>query len=232
LFICLLKRDPMKRIRLLLVDDHALFRNGLSKLLEMENDFRVVGEAQDSTEALQKAKDLMPDLVLMDIHMPGTSGIQATRQIREALPSTKVVMLTVSEEEKDLFEAIKYGAHGYLLKNVRPDALFETIRGVFRGEAAISRATAAKILDEFARQAKNPPEETSEEKLSPRELEVLQLLTEGRTNKEIGNKLSIAENTVKNHLKNILGKLHLENRVQAATFALEKGIVAKKNPLE
>ncbi|MBI4522367.1 MAG: response regulator transcription factor [Deltaproteobacteria bacterium] len=222
----------MKPIRLLLVDDHALFRKGLARLLETETGFQVVGEAQDSTEALKKAKELIPDLVLMDIHMPGNSGIQATQQIREALPSTKVVILTVSEEDKDLFEAIKYGAHGYLLKNVRPEALFETIRGVFRGEAAISRATAAKILNEFARQAKKPPEQTYEEKLSAREQEVLQLLTEGRTNKEIGNRLGIAENTVKNHLKNILGKLHLENRVQAATFALGKGVVPKKNHLE
>jgi len=222
----------MKPIRLLLVDDHALFRKGLARLLEQEQGFAVVGEAQDGAEAFKKAEDLKPDLVLMDIHMPGSSGIQATRQIREVLPATKVVILTVSEEDKDLFEAIKYGAHGYLLKKVRPEALYETIRSVFRGEAAVSRATAAKILEEFARQARKPREENYEEMLSVREQEVLRLLTEGRTNKEIGNRLAIAENTVKNHLKNILGKLHLDNRVQAATFALAKGIVPKKHDPE
>lgn len=222
----------MNPIRLLLVDDHELFRKGLARLFEQEPGFAVVGEAKDGAEAFKKAKGFKPDLVLMDIHMPGSSGIQATQQIREVLPAIKVVILTVSEEDKDLFEAIKYGAHGYLLKNVRPEALFETIRSVFRGEAAISGATAAKILNEFARQARKPREENYEEKLSVREQEVLQLLTEGRTNKEIGNRLAIAENTVKNHLKNILGKLHLENRVQAATFALEKGIVPKKHDPE
>src|SRR5574341_1194825 len=140
----------MKPIRLLLVDDHELFRKGLAQLLRHDEGFEIVGEAQDGTEAVKKAKDLKPDLVLMDIHMPRTSGLEATRQIREALPETKVVILTVSEEDKDLFEAIKSGAHGYLLKNVRPEALFETVHGVFRGEAAISKATATKILKEFA----------------------------------------------------------------------------------
>jgi DNA-binding NarL/FixJ family response regulator len=134
----------------------------------------------------------------------------------------KVVILTVSEEDKNLFEAIKCGAHGYLLKKIEPKDLFEMLRGVFRGEAPISRVTATKILNEYAKQIQRGPQETPEEKLSPREQEVLELLTKGLTNKEIGNKLGITENTIKNHLKNILAKLHLENRVQAATFALQK----------
>src|SRR3990167_4778867 len=211
----------MKPIRVLLADDHSLFRKGLASLLSSDKGFKVVGEAQDGTDALNKAKDLKPDLVLMDVYMPGGNGLEATRRIKEALPSVKVVILTVSDEDKNLFEAIKCGAHGYLLKKIEPRDLFEMLRGVFRGEAPISRATAAKILNEFAAQARRATEEIPEEKLSPKEREVIELLTKGRTNKEIGNKLGITENTVKNHLKNILDKLHLENRVQAATFALQ-----------
>lgn len=209
---------------MLLADDHALFRKGLANLLAREKGFHVVGEAQDGAEALNKAKDLKPDLILMDIYMPGGNGLEATRRIKGAFPSVKVVILTVSEEDKNLFEAIKCGAHGYLLKKIEPRDLFEMLRGVFRGEAPISRATATKILNEFARQVQRGPEEVAEEKLSPREQEALQLITEGLTNKEIGNRLGITENTVKNHLKNILAKLHLENRVQAATFSLQKKI--------
>ena len=222
MFICHLKRGQMRSIRVLLVDDHPLFRKGLASLLAREKGFEVVGEAQDGAEALNKTKNLKPDLVLMDIYMPGGNGLEATRRIREALSSVKVVILTVSEEDKNLFEAIKSGAHGYLLKKIEPRNLFEMLRGVFRGEAPISRATAAKILNEFAAQAHRATEETPEEKLTPKEREVIELLTKGWTNKEIGNKLRITENTVKNHLKNILDKLHLENRVQAATFALQK----------
>ncbi len=218
----------MKPIRLLVVDDHSLFRTGLALLLKGEKEFQVVGEAQDGAEAFKKAKELKPDLVLMDVHMPGGGGLEATRRITETFPSIKVVMLTISEEDKDLFEAIKCGAHGYLLKKVEPDALFDMIQGVLRGEAALSPSMASKVLGEFATQARKEQSETYEEKLTPSEQKVLGLLTKGLTNKEIGNALGIAENTVKNHLKNILDKLHLENRVQAATFALQKGLVDHK----
>lgn len=219
----------MKPIRVLLVDDHSLFRKGLAGLLAREKGFRVVGEAQDGVEAVQLAKELKPDLVLMDIYMPGCDGLEATRRIRDALPSTRVVILTVSEEDKNLFAAIKCGAQGYLLKKVEPEELFAMLRGVFRGEAPISRATATKVLHELADQARRGAEKVPAETLSPKEREALQLLTEGLTNKEIGTRLGIAENTVKNHLKNILGKLHLANRVQAAAFAIEKGLIPKKN---
>lgn len=222
----------MKPIRLMLVDDHALFRKGLVSLLKREEEFQVVAEAEDGAEAIKKAKQLKPDLVLMDIHMPGIDGIEATRRIREILPSTRVVILTVSEDDKDLFEGIKCGAHGYLLKKLEPEELYGMLRGVFEGEAPISRSTASKILNEFAVQARRKAAAQLEEELSAREKDVLQCLASGLTNKEIGNKLGIAENTVKNHLKNILAKLHLENRVQAATFALQKGFVFPDKPPE
>jgi DNA-binding NarL/FixJ family response regulator len=222
----------MKPIRLLLVDDHALFRKGLVSLLKREAEFQVVAEAEDGAEAIKKAKQFKPDLVLMDIHMPGTDGIEATRRIREMLPATRVVILTVSEDDKDLFEGIKCGAHGYLLKKLEPEELYAMLRGVFEGEAPISRSTASRILNEFAVQARRKATVQLEEELSAREKDVLQALASGLTNKEIGNKLGIAENTVKNHLKNILGKLHLENRVQAATFALQKGFVSPEKPPE
>ena len=215
----------MEPIRVLLVDDHALFRSGVAGLLRGRRDFEVVGEAHNGDEALEKAKELMPDLILMDIYMPGMSGVEATHRIKQVLPYVKIVMLTVSQEDKDLFDAIKAGAHGYLEKKIEPEAFLRILRGVFQGEAPISRSTATKILDEFARMSRADREKARpEEQLSPRELEVLKLLTTGATNKEIGSALGIAENTVKNHLKNILEKLHLENRVQAATFALRSGL--------
>ncbi len=221
----------MKPIRVLLVDDHTLFRQGLAALLRREKEFLVVGEAQDGIEAVARAKEFKPDIVLMDISMPRSDGVEAARRIRQALPAIKIVMLTILEQDKKLFEAIKAGAHGYLLKNVKPDALFHTLRGVMSGEAAITRATASKILREFAGQSGSGDGEVYREDLSARELSVLQLITQGQTNKEIGHALKIAENTVKNHLKNILDKLQVANRVQAAAFALENGIVPKKEPV-
>lgn len=217
----------MEPIRILLVDDHALFCSGVAGLLQGPADLEVVGEAQNGEEALAKAQELMPDVILMDLYMPGMDGLEATRRITEALPYVKIVMLTVSEEDEHLFEAIKAGAHGYLLKKIQPEALIQTVRGAFRGEAPISRATATKILEEFGRLARSGPgREPLHEKLSPREGEVLERLVKGATNKEIASSLTISENTVKNHLKNILEKLHLENRVQAAAYAVREGLIS------
>ncbi|MBI4318904.1 MAG: response regulator transcription factor [Chloroflexi bacterium] len=216
----------MNPIRVLLADDHVLFRKGVLSMMASQSDLLVVGEANDGAEALDKARELMPDVILMDIHMPGHDGLEATRLIKEELPYVRIVMLTVSDDEQDLFEAIKAGASGYLLKNLEPEELFEQIRGAARGEAAISRMTAAKILSEFGRQtARTSESSTRKDILTDREKEVLQLVITGATNKEIGNALFISENTVKNHLCNILGKLHLENRIQAATYALREGLI-------
>ena len=163
----------------------------------------------------------------MDIHMPELDGIQATQQLASKLSDTRIVMLTVSEEDQDLFKAIQVGAHGYLLKKIEPESLFELLRGVFRGEAPLSRNTAMKILKRISERGAETITATPAEALTERELEVLKLLATGKTNKEIGAQLNIAENTVKNHLKNILAKLHLENRVQAAAMAVRQGLVPK-----
>ena len=213
----------MKTIRVLLVDDHALFRSGVAGLLREQPDFELAGEARDGREALERANDLMPDVILMDVYMPEVGGLEATRKIKDSLPYVKIVMLTVSEEEGDLFEAIKAGAHGYLLKNIEPKELLRSLRDVFQGEAPISKRAATKLLDEFARLSRGDSRK-EQDNLSPREREVLEHLTTGATNKEIASSLCISENTVKNHLKNILAKLHLQNRVQAAAYALRKGL--------
>jgi DNA-binding NarL/FixJ family response regulator len=219
--------DPSP-IRVLLVDDHSLFRKGIASLLAAERGFEVVGEAGDGLEALARARELMPDVILMDVYMPGTNGLEATRRIKEVLPYVKIVMLTISEEDEDLFEAIKSGAQGYLLKKIEAKALFSTLRGIAQGEASVSRVMAAKLLDEFARQARKPAAVTLPGTiLSPRERKVLELIAQGKTNKEIAAALDNAENTVKSYVKNILEKLHLENRVQAATFAVREGLIEK-----
>jgi DNA-binding NarL/FixJ family response regulator len=222
----------MENIRVLLADDHTLFRKGLASLLEKEPGFEVVAEAEDGAEAIRKAQAVKPDLVLMDIHMPGVNGLEATRRITTTLPATRVVILTVSEEDKHLFEAIKCGAHGYLSKKVEPEKLRELLVGVFRGEAPLSGATAARILKEFAARASKHSETTPVDDLTEREKKVLQLLAAGLTNKEIGSRLDIAENTVKNHLKSILGKLHLQNRVQAAALAIQQGLFDAKSSVK
>lgn len=214
-------------IRVLLVDDHGLFRKGIASILAGERGFEVVGEASDGQQAVERARELMPDVILMDIFMPGGNGLEATRQIKEILPYVKIVMLTVSEEDQNLFEAIKSGAQGYLLKKIEPQELFAMLKGVVQGDAPISRAMAAKILGEFARQTRQAVASSPRATLTAREQEVLELVTHGKSNKEIAAALAITENTVKNHLKNILEKLHLENRVQAATFALRQGLVFK-----
>lgn len=210
----------MEKMRVLLADDHALFRKGLAGLLAAEPDLDVVGEARTGKEVLELARELMPDLVLMDIFMPEQDGLEATRRLKEELPYVRVVILTISEKEETLFEAIKAGAQGYLLKGIEPPELLEMLRGLARGEAAISRGTAAKILKEFSRREPQArPEDSPLTRLTAREREVLAHVSQGLSNKQVAVRVGVSENTVRNHLRNILEKLHLENRVQAATFA-------------
>lgn len=211
--------------RILLVDDHVLFRKGMARLIDSQPDFEVVAEAEDGHQAVQYAKRFKPDLILMDVHMPGCDGHEATRLIQKDWPEAKIVMLTVSDDDQDLFTAIRSGALGYLVKKIEPEELFARLRGVSQGEAPLSRVMASRILQEFARVGTEAPPPDSTRSLTPREREVLQLVTKGMTNKEIGAQLHIAENTVKNHLRNILEKLHLQNRAQAAAYAVREGLV-------
>ncbi len=210
----------MQPLRLLLVDDHALFREGLISLLSYQDDFSVVGEAEDTESALSQARALEPDIVLMDIELPGEDGVSATARLKIELPAVIVVMLTVRDDTQTLFEAIKAGAQGYLVKNVRSREMLEQLRGLVRGEAAISRRLAARILAELRGQTEpfGP-----EEELTARELEVLELVAARLSNAEIAERLVVSEHTVKNHMKSILSKLHLRNRHQAAAYGVARG---------
>ncbi|MBI3913396.1 MAG: response regulator transcription factor [Chloroflexi bacterium] len=214
-------------IRVLLADDHPLFREGVAALLRARG-FEVVGEANDGIEVLEKARALMPDLILMDVHMPRMDGLAATRVLATELPQTRIVMLTVSEEDADLFEAIKSGAHGYLLKNTDSASFFSLLNGVNKDEPPISRQLAGKILKEFARKMANGNGgKTNGDILSEREKQVLRFVSEGLINRDIAARLSLSENTIKYHLKNILQKLHLRNRTQAVAYAMQSGLLKK-----
>ncbi len=215
------------KLRVLLVDDQPLFRRALATLISAQFDMTVVGEAESGRDALDKVRALHPDLVVMDVNMPGTSGVDGVAAIRGAGITIPIVMLTVSEDDDDLFSAIKAGANGYLLKNVRPEQLFEDLRGVMRGEAPIAPAVAGKLL-EALRTGGIPvrgaaSQAATDSILTRRESEILQLVANGLSNKEIANELTITEGTVKNHVHNALEKLHLTNRVQAAAYAVRQG---------
>jgi two-component system nitrate/nitrite response regulator NarL len=216
----------MQPTKVLIVDDHALLRQGVRNTIEPQEDFEVVGEAEDGAQALAKAKELKPDLILMDISMPHGNGLEALSAIKKELPDVKIIMLTVHDKDENLLEAIKRGAEGFLSKNVRAKALLDSLRGAMRGEAAISRYMAGKILKEFTRLAEIEAKKTSGQ-LTPREKEVLQKLSEGLSNREIGLSLCISENTVKVHVKNIFRKLHLQNRNEAAAYAQRWGLEEK-----
>ena len=215
----------MKLLRILLVDDHLLFRKGLMRLLDAQPDFEVVGEAADGLEAVEQTRLLHPDLVLMDIRMPRCDGLEATRRIKVQMPSVRVVVLTVSEDEQDLTTAVCSGADGYLLKDILPETLFQQLRGLAAGETPISRAMTGKLFHLLAHQNRSVVQPAASDVLSARECEVLGLIVHGFSNREIGKELGIAHNTVKNHLRSILAKLGVRNRVQAATYAVSNGLV-------
>jgi DNA-binding NarL/FixJ family response regulator len=209
-------------MRVLIVDDHDLFRNGIASLLKARG-YDVVGEATDGIEAVDRARELRPELVLMDIRMPNMGGLEATRIIKARDPDVNVVILTVSDDEDDLFEAIKSGAQGYLLKKLKADVFFDLISGVATGEAPVSPKMATKMIEEFSRQANAGRREDGKANLTNREEEVLQLVAQGKTNRETASDLVISESTVKYHLRNILDKLHLENRAQVMAYAAQRG---------
>jgi DNA-binding NarL/FixJ family response regulator len=212
-------------IRVMVADDHALFRKALKAVFEDETDIDLVGEANDGEEAVTMAAELVPDVILMDVRMPKLLGIEATRQISAAQPATKIVMLTVSDEEEDVFEAIKAGASGYLLKEVDPTEIAEAIRQIQGGHSLLSPAVASKLVSEFASISKRSDERAQRPSLTDRELEVLRLAADGLTNRQIGRRLQISENTVKNHIRNILEKLHLHSRMEAVLYAVREELI-------
>ena len=214
-------------IRVLIVDDHALFRRGLVMVLEQEKDIDLVGEAGDGAEAVNIAQDTMPDVVLMDVRMPRRGGIEATSQIKAIAPHTKILMLTISDEEADLYDAIKAGASGYLLKEISIEEVANAIRQVHAGQSMISPSMASKLLTEFATMVKKTDEKpaAAQPRLTEREMEVLRLVAKGRNNRDIAKELFISENTVKNHIRNILEKLHLHSRMQAVVYAVREKLL-------
>jgi DNA-binding NarL/FixJ family response regulator len=218
-------------MRVLLADDHALFRAGIASLLKAWG-MEVVGQAADGIEAIELTRRLQPELVLMDVRMSPCNGLEATRVIKSELPDVKVIIVTVSEDDQDLFEAVKSGAEGYLLKGMSEQELSSTLEKISAGEPALSPGLAAKILDEFARMAREGAGRSpgSEGGLTDRERDVLRLVADGATNREIGSQLYISENTVSFHMKNILAKLHLKNRAHAAAFAIRAGLADDAEP--
>lgn len=220
--------QPQSRIRILLVDDQTMFREGLRTLLSVQPDFQVVGEAENGEQALEKAARLLPDVVLMDLRMPVMDGVTATRRLNALRPGCRVIVLTTFDDDENVFEGLRAGALGYLLKDAPSEKLFEAIRAAARGESFLQPSVAAKVVAEFTRLARQAParqEQEPFEALSERELDVLRLLAGGASNREIAAHLVLAEGTVKNHVTNILAKLGVNDRTQAALKARDLGLV-------
>lgn len=218
-------------VKILVVDDHPVFRHGLSSILNKTPEFQVIGDACNGTEALTKVAELKPDVVVMDIFMRGGDGIETTTQLRQSHPNTGVLILSMSDNEDDLFRAIKAGAKGYLLKNVGLGEIIDSIKQVARGDAVLSPSMAVKLMQEFRETNR---ENTKKDcfNLSPRECEILQLAAQGASNKEIADKCFISETTVKAHFRNILEKLHVRNRAGAVALAASKGLLKVAFPTD
>jgi NarL family two-component system response regulator LiaR len=215
-------------ISILITDDHALVRHGIRDFLELQADLSVVGEASSGEEAVRVAGELAPDVVLMDLVMPGIGGVEATRQVKQASPHSQIIVLTSYHEDEYIFPALRAGAISYVLKDIGPDELADTIRKAARGESVLHPRVAARVVQEV-RGARNATPNLFTD-LSDRELEVLRLIADGLSNAEIARKLIISEKTVKGHVSNILGKLHMLDRTQAAVYAWQQGLVARRDP--
>ena len=211
-------------LRILLVDDHALFRSGIRLLLQQEAEFEIVGEASDGLDGVKRAQQLSPDVVLLDLNMPGLSGLEALQLIKQDRPQCTVLILTVSEEGDELAQALRSGANGYLLKNMDADALVRSIHKATTGTPVIAENMTAKLVAQLQKPMKHNGQNVEIERLTPREREILQSLARGESNKEIARNLNLAESTVKIHVQNILKKLHLSSRVQAAVYAVGQGL--------
>lgn len=216
----------MKPIRVLIIDDHTLFRSGIKLLLQRQAGFEVIGEAGDGLEGAKLAKRLKPEVILLDLHMPGTGGLETLQLLRDDAPETNVVMLTVSEDARDLLEALRMGARGYLLKNIDTDFLLDSLRRAAAGESVLSAQMAGKLADSMRAPSRGAAGgKVDPGRLSPREREIIAMLARGSSNKEIARALDLAESTVKIHVQGILRKLGLDSRVQAAVYAVEHGLV-------
>ena len=217
-------------IRVAIVDDHEVLRQGLTMLLNGEDDIEVVGEAGDGVAAVELTASTAPDVILMDVRMPKRSGIEACIAIKQVTPSVSIIMLTVSDEEADLYDAIRNGASGYLLKSSSIDEIAQAVRVVAQGQSLISPSMAMKLIDEFNKISRSEQQQVVHTELTKREIEVLKLVAQGMNNREIGRRLFISENTVKNHVRNILEKLHLHSRMDAAMYALRKKLFDIPDP--
>ena len=221
---------PPDVIRVLIVDDHALYRRGLQTVLSTEDGIEIVGEAADGVEAVDQAEETLPDVIVMDVGMPKRGGIDACRVIKQRVPSARILMLTSSDDEANLFEAVRAGANGYLLKDVPPEEVAAGIRGVFHGQSLLSPMMASKLLDEFKQISQRdvpaaPTPGLELPRLTDRELEILKLVARGKLNREIATELFISENTVRNHIRNILDKLQMHSRMEAAMYAVRQRLI-------
>lgn len=218
--------EARDRIRIVIADDHDLYRRGMQAVIGLEPDLEIVAEAGSGAEAVEKVFEHEPDVVLLDVRMPGNSGIEACTAIKEKAPRTKILILTASDEESDLFSAIKAGASGYLLKDLPTEQIAEAVRLVHSGQSMIPPHMASQLIAEFSRLSNEPAKDAAPgPRLTDRELEVLALVARGKANKEIATMLFISENTVKNHVRNILEKLQLHSRVEAALYAMRRNLI-------
>jgi two-component system, NarL family, response regulator LiaR len=216
------------KISLLITDDHALVRQGIRAFLELQPDLTVIGEADSGEAAVRLAAELAPDVVLMDLVMPGIGGVEATRQVKQVSPHSQIIVLTSYHEDEYIFPALRAGALSYVLKDIGPDELADTVRKAARGESMLHPRVASRVVQELRGARRDTPNLFTD--LSDRELEVLRLIADGLSNAEIASKLVISEKTVKGHVSNILGKLHMMDRTQAAVLAWQEGLVARRDP--
>ena len=216
-----------KKIKILLVDDHRVIREGLSAILATNDELQIVGEAKDGGEAVEQARQLLPDVILMDVRMPEMTGVEATRIIKREMPHIGIIALTMYEGQQHIFDLVRAGATGYLLKDSDSTEILAAIRAVSKGESLIHPSIAVKILAEFSLlgEGKGKKKSFLEHDLTEREITVLRRVAEGKTNKEIGNVLDLSEKTIKNHVRNIFQKLHIDTRTQAVILAIRKGII-------